>query len=94
MAEKTTTHDHTSTTTDSSVTLSYAAFQQQGLALLKESQDYAVRVAELTLEHPLVRMARSTPATGELIDGMVGVATQAVELQRDFVTRLAGVASR
>jgi hypothetical protein len=89
MAEKTT---HSST--DSSVTLSYAAFQQQGLELLKESQDYAVRVAELALEHPLVRMARSTPATGELIDGMFGVATQAVELQRDFVTRLAGIGSK
>jgi hypothetical protein len=79
--------------TDSSFTLSYAALQQQGLAFLKETQDYTVRVAELALEHPLARMARSTPATGELIDGMFGVATQAVELQRDFLSRLAGVAT-
>ncbi|MGZ4333071.1 MAG: hypothetical protein ACXVZN_11000 [Gaiellaceae bacterium] len=89
MTEKTT---HSSA--DSSVTLSYAAFQQQGLELLKESQDYAVRVVELAIEHPLIRMARSTPATGELIDGMFGVATQAVELQRDFATRLASLAAK
>ena len=79
--------------TDSSFTLSYAALQQQGLALLKETQDYTVRVAELALEHPFVRLAKSAPATGELVDGMFGVAAQAVELQRDFVTRLAGVAA-
>jgi hypothetical protein len=79
--------------TDSSVTLSYAAFQQQGLALLKETQDYAVRVAELALEHPLVRASRSAPAATELIDGTFGVAAQAIELQREFVSRLAGVAS-
>lgn len=79
--------------TDTSFTLSYAALQQQSLALLKETQDYTVRVAELALEHPLVRIAKSAPATGELIDGMFGVAAQTVELQRDFVTRLAGVAA-
>jgi hypothetical protein len=28
-----------------------------------------------------------------LVDGAFGVATQALELQRDFLTRLAGVAS-
>jgi hypothetical protein len=80
-------------TTDSSLTISYAALQQQGLALLKETQAYTVRVAELALEHPFVRAARGFPSTTELIDGTFGVATQALELQRDFVTRLAGVAS-
>ncbi len=79
--------------TDSSLTISYAALQQQGLALLKETQEYTVRVAELALEHPAVRAARSLPSANELIDGTFGVATQALELQRDFVTRLAGVAS-
>ncbi len=79
--------------TDSSLTLSYAAFQQQGLALMKETQEYAVKVAELALEHPLVRAARSVPSATELIDGTFSVAAQAIELQRDFVTRLAGVAS-
>lgn len=79
--------------TDSSLTLSYAAFQQQGLAFLKDSQEYAVKVVELALEHPFVRAARSLPTTSELIDGTFGVATQALELQRDFVTRLAGLAS-
>ena len=81
-------------TTDSSFTLSYAALQQQGLALLKETQDYAVRVAELAMEHPLVRITRSTPTTGEFIDGTFGVVSQALELQREFVTRLTGVAAK
>jgi hypothetical protein len=79
--------------TDSSFTLSYAALQQQGLALLKETQEYTIKVAELALEHPFVRAARSLPTTTELIEGSFGVATQALELQRDFVTRLAGVGS-
>jgi hypothetical protein len=83
----------TATATDSSLTLSYAALQQQGLALLKETQDYAVKVSELALEHPLLRAARSVPSATELIDGTFGVAMQAIELQRDFVTRLAGIAS-
>ena len=79
--------------TDSSLTISYAALQQQGLALLKETQAYTIRVAELALEHPFVRAARGFPSANELIDGTFGVAAQALELQRDFVTRLAGVAS-
>jgi hypothetical protein len=81
----------TASATDSSFTISYAALQQQGLALMKESQEYTVRVAELALEHPFVRATRSLPSASELIDGSFSVATQALELQRDFVTRLAGV---
>ena len=77
--------------TDNNFTLSYAAFQQQGLALLKDMQDYTVRVAELAAEHPFVRAAGSLPTTSELIDGSFGVVAQTVELQRDFATRLASV---
>ena len=75
--------------TDNSFTLSTAAFQQQGLALLKDMQDYWVRVAELTNDHPFIRAARSLPSTHELVDGSFGVIAQAVELQRDFANRLA-----
>jgi hypothetical protein len=77
--------------TDNSFTLSTAAFQQQALALLKDMQDYGVRVTELAVDHPFIRAARSVPSTHELIDGSFGVVAQTVELQRDFASRLAGV---
>ena len=42
---------------DTSFTLSYAALQQQGIAAIKETQDYAVRVAELAADTPFARAA-------------------------------------
>ncbi len=78
---------HTSSS-DTTFTLSFAALQQQSLEALKETQDYAVRVAELAADHPFVRTARGIPSPAELIDGSFGVAVQALELQRTFLTRL------
>lgn len=74
---------------DTSFALSLAAFQQQSLAGLKETQEYALRVAELAGEHPFVRAARGVPSAAELIDSSFAVATQALELQREFLGRLA-----
>jgi hypothetical protein len=82
-----------STSSDTTFTLSFAALQQQSLEALKETQDYAVRVAELAADHPFVRTARGIPSPAELIDGSFGVAMQALELQREFLGKLVGAAT-
>lgn len=79
-------------TSDTTFTLSYAALQQQGLTALKETQNYAVRVAELAAENPFLRAAQGIPSPTELIDGTFAVAQQALELQREFVGRLVATA--
>ncbi len=51
-------------TADATLTGSMATFQQQGLAVLKETQDYAVRLTEIAAEHPLFGTgSRASPAT-------------------------------
>jgi hypothetical protein len=78
---------------DTSFAVRLAALQQQGLAALKETQEYALRVAELAADHPLARAARTVPATAEVVDSSLGVAIQALELQREFLGRLAASAA-
>ncbi len=80
-------------TADATLTGSMATFQQQGLAVLKETQDYAVRLTEIAAEHPLFGALRVAPPATELIDSSFGFALQALELQRELVGRIAAVAA-
>ncbi len=52
-----------------------------------------MRVAELAADHPFIRAARGIPSPAELVDGSFGVAGQALELQRAFLTRLLDAAT-
>ena len=79
---------------DTSFTLSYAALQQQGIAAIKETQDYAVRVAELAADNPFVLAAQGVPTASELIDSTFAIVQQTLELQRELVGKLAATATK
>jgi hypothetical protein len=76
-------------TTDTSFSLSLAGAQQQALAALKETQEYTLRVAEVLVDHPALRASQGIPSPAELVDAGFATASQALDLQREFVAKLA-----
>ena len=76
-------------TTESTFSLSLAGAQQQALAALKETQDYTLRVTEVLVDAPLLRASQAIPSAAELIDAGFATASQALDLQREFVGKFA-----